>query len=226
MVNTLLSPIGIFGGTFDPIHFGHLRLAQELAVGLGFGQVRFIPAGHPPHRAKPRTPALHRLEMVRLAIAGNPLFVLDDREVLKETASYTVETLQDLRSELGSDVPLCLNMGADAFLALTTWHQWRSLFDLAHIVVAHRPGFPQATWADGMPHALQEQLNLRLNHDPKSLNSSPAGAIMTHVITPLDISASHIRMELQAGISPRYLLPDVVLDYIHTNHLYADVYGT
>lgn len=216
-----LKPIGLFGGTFDPIHYGHLRLAQELATGLGLEEVRFVPAGRPPHRESPAVSAQQRLEMARLAIAGNPLFTLDAREILQEAPSYTVDTLAELRRELGNAQPLCLFMGADAFLGLATWHRWQELFGLAHIVVAHRPGFPQAGWAESMPATLRQEFAQRLQPDARTLREAPHGAILAQVITALDISASHIRMSLRAGISPRYLLPDAVLDYIQTHRLYA-----
>ncbi len=214
-------PIGIFGGTFDPIHYGHLRLAQELATGLRLRQIRFIPAGHPPHRSEPCVSSLHRLEMARLAIAGNPSFALDDREISRPGPCYTVDTLTELRRELGPDQPLCLLMGADAFLGLTTWHRWQELFDLAHVAVAHRPGFPQVTWADGMPDVLRRELRQRLRENGHLLHRSAAGSIFAHTITPLDISATHIRNGLAAGHSPRYLLPDAVLDYIQSKGLYT-----
>lgn len=214
-----MKPIGIFGGTFDPIHFGHLRLAEEMAEALNLTTVRFIPAGTPPHRTRPRTDAHHRLQMVHLAIAGNPRFVLDDREVGLPRLSYTVETLTSLRDELGETQPLCLLLGADAFLGLTTWHRWQDLFALAHIAVAHRPGFPQSTWKDAMPEILRAELEARMAH-PQDLASAPAGLLVTRPITALDISATHIRDTLRAARSPRYLLPNVVLDYIQANQLY------
>ncbi|MCE5180741.1 MAG: nicotinate-nucleotide adenylyltransferase [Betaproteobacteria bacterium] len=215
------SPIGILGGTFDPIHFGHLRLAQELAEGLSLREVRFTPAGRPPHRTQPFASAQQRLEMVRLGIAGNPLFVLDEREIFKPAPSYTVETLLDLRSETGAAQPLCLLMGTDAFLGLTSWHRWRELFDLAHIVVAQRPGFPGlGRAAASMEPELRDMLNRRLANEPAALCDAPAGAIFVQPITALDISSTQIRAGLAAGQSPRYLLPDAVLDYIQTNELY------
>ena len=214
-----MNPIGIFGGTFDPIHFGHLRLAEEMAEALCLGSVRFIPAGTPPHRTRPRTDAHLRLEMVRLAIAGNPHFVLDGREVGLPRLSYTVETLTSLRAEVGPDQPLCLLLGADAFLGLTSWHRWQDLFTLAHIAVAHRPGFPQSTWKDAMPEALRAELERRMAQ-AQDLTSCAAGLIVTRPITALDISATHIRDTLRTARSPRYLLPNAVLDYIQSNHLY------
>ena len=216
-----MTPIGIFGGTFDPIHYGHLRLAQELATGFELEQVRFIPAGHPPHRGEPAVSSRQRLEMVRLAIAGNAAFALDEREIFKQGPCYTVDTLAELRGELGEQQPVALLLGADAFLGLTTWHDWQALFELAHIVVAHRPGFPQVAWADNMPEPLKRALRQRQQNDAGALRATPAGGIFAHTITALDISATYIRNSLQAGNSPRYLLPDAVLDYIRTHNLYT-----
>ncbi|OIP14055.1 MAG: nicotinic acid mononucleotide adenylyltransferase [Betaproteobacteria bacterium CG2_30_59_46] len=223
----MTSPIGILGGTFDPLHFGHLRLAQELAEGLVLGEVRFIPAGLPAHRAPPFASPQQRLEMVHLGMDGNPLFSLDEREIFKPAPSYTVETLLDLRRERGAMQPLCLFMGADAFLGLATWHRWRELFDLAHLVVAQRPGVAGITRAAAtLPAELLDELDRRLVNEPEAMRDAPSGAILVHPVTALDISATQIRRELAAGRSPRYLLPDAVLDYIRTNGLYKDTYGT
>jgi len=197
-------------------------LAQEAASALGLKQVRFIPAGEPWQRGAPRAPASQRLEMVRLACAGNPLFKVDDREIRRDGPSYTVDTLTELRAELGQEQPLCLLLGADAFLGLASWHRWQEIFGLAHCAVAHRPGFAQSSWADSMPPALQQTLAARQTTDPSALAKTPAGQILIYPLTPLDISASHIRTGLQQGKSPRYLVPDAVLDYISQNKLYSE----
>lgn len=211
--------IGIFGGTFDPIHFGHLRLAEEMAEQINLTEVRFIPAGTPPHRSRPRTDAAHRLSMVTLATANNARFIVDNRETAQAQLSYTVDTLHSLRASLGITQPLCLLLGADAFLGLSNWNRWRELFDLTHIAVAHRPGYPQSTWKDNMPETLRDELEKRLAH-PDDITTCAAGLIVMRPITALDISATYIRDTLRAGRNPRYLLPDVVLDYIHTHQLY------
>jgi nicotinate-nucleotide adenylyltransferase len=186
--------LGLFGGTFDPIHLGHLRLAEEAREALGLAGVCFIPAGMPPHRDIPRTPAVHRLEMVRQAIAGNPAFCCDDAEVRSEERSYTVLTLERLRAQY-SDRPLVLLLGADAFLGLAGWHRWQEILRFAHVAVAGRPG-----------HAADEL---------------PAGAVVRFDMTPLAISATEIRAMLHNGRSPRYLLPDSVVDYIAAHSLYG-----
>jgi len=160
--------------------------------------------------------------MVKLACAGNPLFKVDDREIRRHGLSYSVDTLTELRTELGPDQPLCLLLGADAFLGLASWHRWQEIFGLAHCAVAHRPGFAQSSWADSMPPALQQTLAERQTTDPSALAKAPAGQVLIYPLTPLDISASHIRTELQQGKSPRYLVPDAVLDYISQNQLYSE----
>jgi nicotinate-nucleotide adenylyltransferase len=218
-------PVGLLGGTFDPIHFGHLRLAEELAEALNIGQVRFIPAGRPPHRGQPRATAAQRLEMARRAIAGNPRFVLDACEVGqtgdRDAPSYSVDTLSALRAELPPATPLVLFMGGDAFLGLTTWHEWRRIFDLAHIAVAHRPGYSLASWEDALPDPLRTLLSARRCEQAAEIAEKPAGRVFLHTITQLDISASQIRDRALRGKSLRYLLPDPVIDYIYENHLYV-----
>ena len=216
-----IAPIGIFGGTFDPVHFGHLRLAQELGESLRLAEVRIIPGGTPPLRAAPLVTAEQRLEMVRLAAAGNTLLSVDDREVRRSGPGYTVDTLTELRQSVGAARPLCLLLGADAFLELATWHRWHDLFSLAHLVIAHRPGFPPDSWLARMPEPLAREYSARLLRQPFGVHLSPAGGIVTQSIAALDISASMIRDSLARGVSPRYLLPDPVLDYIRRNNLYV-----
>ncbi|MHB8914281.1 MAG: nicotinate-nucleotide adenylyltransferase [Thiobacillus sp.] len=215
-----MQAIGIFGGTFDPIHYGHLRLAEEMAAALNLREVRFIPSGLPPHRAAPQTTALHRLEMVRRAITGNPCFVLDEREVQRTEQharpSYTVDTLNELRAEVGPAQPLCLLLGADAFLGLPSWHEWRRLFELAHIIVAERPG-------TALQHALPQDLQAEVTKrwvEAADAHVGAAGKVLGLQMTPLAISARAIREALAAQKSVRYLLPDAVLDYLQQQQLY------
>ena len=212
--------IGVFGGTFDPIHFGHLRLAEEMADALGLERVKLIPAGQPPHRGAPAIAAAHRLAMVRRAATGNPRFEVDAREVERAQPSYTVDTLLALREELGPDQPLWLLVGADAFLDLASWHEWQRLFDLANIAVAARPG-TQSGQLDALPEPLKSAVSNRLA--PDSRNAGAAGTVILRPMTPLAISATAIRTILAHGGSARYLLPDGVLDYIHEHRLYLTV---
>ena len=188
---------------------------------MSLAQVRFIPTGDPWHRARPRTPAAQRLDMVRLACVGNPLFVVDEREVASNSPGYTVDTLTALRAELGARQSLCLLLGTDAFLGLETWHRWQELFGLAHIVVARRPGFAPLHESASMTPALRGEFSARCTEQVMDLQNAPAGRIFVQAISALDISATHIRAELAHGRSPRYLLPEPVLGYIHEHHLYS-----
>ena len=213
-------PIGVLGGTFDPIHFGHLRLAHEIGQALKLDEVRFLPSGTPPHRGQPGASAVDRLRMVRLAIEGNPLFIADDREMNRAGPGYTVDTLTDLRREFGATRPLVLLLGADAFLELATWSRWHELFTLAHIVIAHRPGFPVDTWHSRMPQPLAKEYSARLVQQPLAIHLASCGGVAVSPITALDISATMIRDAVHRGASPRYLLPDSVLDYIRAKGIY------
>lgn len=210
-------PIGILGGTFDPVHYGHLRLAEEAMERLGLGGVIWSPAGRTAHRTQPIATAAQRLAMVELAVADNDDFTVDDGESLSSEPSYTVNLLTRLREEYG-DVPLVLLLGADAFLGLPSWHRWQELFELAHIAVFMRPG--NEFDIDAMSPLLAKEFAARATVDASHLAARSAGAVIPAQLTPLDISATGIREQLAHGGSPRYLLPDAVLDYIQTNHLY------
>lgn len=212
------APLGILGGTFDPVHYGHLRLAEEARRDLGLAEVRWIPAGQPAHRTSPQASAMQRLAMVRLAILGNPGFTLDDSEALGEAPSYSVPTLERLRAQLGSRRPLVLLMGTDAFLGLSSWHRWRELFGLAHLAVATRPNY--ALTGDIMEPSLANEFHQRRISSAAEIGASPAGRIIPFGITALDISATTLRVEIRAGRGVRYLLPDPVLDYIGAHKLY------
>lgn len=211
--------IGVLGGTFDPIHFGHLRLAQEVADQLRLSEVRFIPSGTPPHRAQPVADASQRLAMVRLATADNALFTVDDREIRKPELSYTVDTLRELRGELGERQPLVLILGADAFLDLATWSRWRELFQLAHLAIAYRPGYPVDTWQQRMPPPLAQEYGQRLMQQPLNVHIAPAGGIVVVPIAELAISATLIRSAPQKA---RYLMPDKIYQYIQQHNIYSE----
>lgn len=213
-------PLGLFGGTFDPVHFGHLRLAEEAISHLGLSAVRWIPAGRPPHRGTPQVTPQQRLEMVLRSTAKNPRFFVDPAEVEAARASYTVETLERLRGEFGHQQSLVLLVGADAFAGLSTWHRWRELFSLAHIAVSHRPGFPVERAS--LPGELASEFAERRAADPQVLAATGAGQIVTFAMTQLAISATQIRHLLSNGKSARYLLPDAVLDYIQLHQLYRN----
>jgi len=215
-----LKPIGILGGTFDPIHYGHLRLAEEMLELARLQQIRFIPAGNPPHRDTPQVSAQHRSAMVKLAIADQPAFFLDEREAKKTGKCYTVDTLRELRTELGSTQPLCLLMGGDAFLQLHTWHELEHILDLAHIVVGYRPGFTLAKRIYNAPPKLLQHYQQRLS-SVDYLSQQPAGGIAELAIPKLEISATLIRSRVSDNRTIRYLLPATVANYIYQHHLYT-----
>lgn len=204
--------IGIFGGTFDPIHYGHLRPAEEARDQLALTEVRFIPAGQPPLRSPPVASAAQRLAMVELAIRGLDRFRVDARELQRAGPSYTVTTLESLRREL-ANTPLCLLIGADQFQSFEHWHRWREIPELAHLVVLRRPG--------AMLDALPEWAPPRVTDDVSDLRRAPAGRLAFLPVHPQDISATRIREALARGESVSGLLPEAVLAYIHTNHLYG-----
>lgn len=210
-----MGPIGIFGGTFDPIHYGHLRTAFELQRVLRLAEMRFLPAGNPPHRNATFAPPALRLAMVQAAVAGQPGFTVDDREIRKATPSYSVETLAELRAELPGR-SLCLVVGMDAFLGLPKWYQWQRLLDLAHLVVAHRPG-----WHAPTAGPLGELLVDRGTGSYQDLHAAPAGRILIHAVTQLEISSTDMRALLAAGGDPRFLMPDAVRDLLMADGLYA-----
>lgn len=210
-----MNPLGIFGGTFDPIHFGHLRTAFELLQGLRLAEVRFVPAGDPPHREAPLVDAARRLELVRAAVADQPGFVVDDREVRREGPSYAVITLRELRREFPQR-PLCLALGMDAFLGLPQWHEWRELLAHAHVVVAHRPG-----WRVPGDGPLGELLAQRRTNCVDDLHAEPAGRIFIQPVTQLEISSTDLRNLLAAGGDPRYLVPDAVRRIIEETGCYS-----
>lgn len=214
--------IGLLGGTFDPIHFGHLRMAQELAESLRLDEIRFIPAATPPHKATPSISAEHRTAMVRLAIANNPQFTLDTRELNRSGASYTIDTLQSLRNELGKDTSLVLLMGSDAFTKLNTWHRWEELIEFCHIALVQRPLINQSSAKEALPKILETFLHDHYTENGEDLHNSAAGLITMQQITALDISSTKIRATLEQKHSARYLMADSVIDYIETHRLYTD----
>jgi nicotinate-nucleotide adenylyltransferase len=212
------APLGILGGTFDPVHLAHLALARAALERLGIARVRWIPVGQPPHRAAPHASTAERLAMVRLAIAGEPRFVLDDSEAKRSAPSYTVHTLERLRRELGPGKPLVLLMGADAFRGLRSWHRWEDLLGLAHIAVATRPGFPLAA----LDAPLADMIG-RCRLASADFSREPAGGIYPFQLVAGTVSATEVRTLIAAGAPDaklHELLPAPVLDYIRQHHLY------
>lgn len=211
----MTGPIGVFGGTFDPIHYGHLRTAFEMLQALRFDEVRFIPCGDPPHRGRTFAPGSERLRMVELAIGGQAGFVADDRELRREGPSYTIDTLGGLREAFPTR-PLGLIVGMDAFLGLTSWHRWDELLAVAHIVVAHRPG-----WRAPDIGPLGELISEFGTHRVDDLHEALHGRIHIHAVTQLEISSTEIRDLVAAGRDPRFLMPDQVRDRILDSGIYV-----
>lgn len=209
-------PLGILGGTFDPIHYGHLRPAQEVLRALDLAEVRIIPAANPPHRRPPLATVEQRLRMAELAVSGIPGLRVDDREIRRGGPSYTVLTLESLRQEFG-ERPLCLLLGLDAFEGIETWHQWQRLPDLAHFVVMTRPG-----WIFPAGEALPSWARDRLARAPGDLAQARAGKIYFQTVTPQDISATRIREAIARGEPVDGLLPPAVYEYLRANRIYLN----
>ena len=209
-----MKTLGIFGGTFDPIHLAHLRLALELKQHLGLDEMRLLPCHQPPHRAAPGVDSEQRAAMAQLAVANCPALTVDTRELRRDSASYTVDTLRELRRELGDQVSLCLAMGMDSLVNLHTWERWQELPSLAHLVVAARPGWSPPE--QGPVAALLDHYQA----DKTALARQACGTIVVETLRLLPISASDIRAQLSAGESPQFLLPESVWAYICEHGLY------
>ena len=210
-----MTPVGVFGGTFNPVHYGHLRSALELVERLQLTQLRLMPCAVPPHREQPGCSAQHRAAMVELAVAAEPALACDTRELARAGVSYTIDSLIELRTELGRDTSLCLVMGCDAVLDISAWHRWQELLEWAHIVVIARPG-----WQLPAAGAVAQWLQTHRLAPGKNLHDSAAGRIVVEELRPLAISSTEIRDLLASGHSVRYLLPEPVLDYIQKHSLY------
>jgi len=207
----------LLGGTFDPIHYGHLRALEEVREALGMGAATLVPAGHPPHRKSPWAPAEHRLAMTRIAAQEAPGLDVLAYEVEHDGPSYTVDTLRHLR-ETNPEGFFAMVIGMDAFLRFDTWREWEQILDLTHLIVIGRPGWPMAE----LPEVLRQVLYQRRVEELAQLQTLPGGRIAFHTVTALEISATQIRSLLAGGRSARFLLPDTVLDYIAQHRLYHE----
>lgn len=207
--------IGLLGGTFDPVHNAHLRIALDVLEQLSLDEIRFIPSRQPPHRIQPGASPQQRLAMLQRAIHGQPGFTIEECELQRTGPSYMADTLQSLRSQL-PDAALCLILGLDAFRDLHTWYRWQSIIGLAHILVLQRPGYDSAD----LPAELAGWLASHRIHDAASLRRNVAGQVLFWPVTQLAISATGIRERVGRGGLPRYLVPDAVCDYIRQQQLY------
>jgi nicotinate-nucleotide adenylyltransferase len=211
--------IGLFGGTFDPVHFGHLRLATELAEAFHLDQVIFVPAGLPYHRGRSaHATSEQRLTMLKLATARDARFDVDDRELRREGPTYTYDTLLEVRKERGAELPIVFLVGSDTFAKIDTWHRWTELFDLAHFAVAIRAN--DETWQTRGPGAFPRDAWPRITLNPRELVSAPSGKVVTFSMTPIAISSSAIRTLAGEGASIRYLSPDPVVEFVRSHDLY------
>ena len=209
-------PIALFGGTFDPVHYGHLRCAEEVRQKLGLNKLFLLPAGTPPHRDSPAATVKQRMEMLQLARLEFPQLLIDDRETRRSGPSYMTDTLREMRSSLEGR-PLLLLIGQDAANQLHTWFQWERLFELSHIIILTRPGAPTQ-----YPPELAKQVQLHSGSDMQALLKSKAGIVLHLEVESIDISATGIKRILRSGGSPESMLPAAVLEYINKNHLYLD----
>lgn len=211
----LQQAIGILGGTFDPIHFGHLRTALELYQALDLAEVRLVPCYQPVHRKSPIATPEQRLAMVKCAIQDEPALTVDDCEIRRQGPSYMIDTLSDIRQKK-PNTPLCLIMGIDALLGFASWHRYQDILNIAHLVIAHRPQYhvPQTGTVANL-------LKKHLVHRQTALHSKLAGCILLHPVTPLEISATDIRKQITLDRSPRFLLPDPVYQYIKEHGVYS-----
>lgn len=206
----------IYGGTFDPIHHGHLRLAIEIRERLRVASVSLVPSFVPPHREQPGATPEQRLKLLSLALENEPGLCVDDREIRREGASFTAETLRQLRDTLGPEEPLAMVVGTDAFAGFDRWRDWQEIPGLAHIVVVHRPGAPLNPGS--VPAGLLRDRGLA---SVSALHDRPCGGMLELDPPLLDISATGIRERISAGRSPRYLFPESVWAEIQRLGLYG-----
>lgn len=207
--------IGLLGGTFDPIHLGHLRMALELYEALDLAKVHIIPTYKPMYRKQPVASPEQRFAMVKCAVANEFALVADDREIRRKGITYSIDTILEMRAEM-PDTPLCLLVGIDAFLGFSSWHRWEEILDHVHIIVAHRPHYH-------LPHdgIIADLIHARLQKEIAFIHENIAGGILLRPITSLEISATDIRKQIAMGRNPRYLLPDIVYDYINEHGTYT-----
>jgi nicotinate-nucleotide adenylyltransferase len=215
MQNSPQLPIGLFGGTFDPVHVGHLRAALEIHQSIPLQEVRFIPCRQPVHKAAPQATPEQRLAMLKLALAPHPMFSIDERELKRKSPSYMVETLESIRED-EPNTPLCLILGTDALIDFCSWHRWEDILKLAHLVVARRLGYPAIPTTGKIADVIQEHRCLH----PENLHYAPAGHILFQPITTLDITSTQIRNDIMIHRSPCYLVPADVEAYIRKEQVY------
>lgn len=210
----------LLGGTFDPVHNGHLRMAVELHERLDGARIHLMPAHRPPHREQPGASGSDRMNMLKAGVESEPGMCVDDREIRQDRVSYTAETLRQFRREHGDETPLAIVTGSDAFNSFDQWGEWMQIPELAHIIVVNRPGYPLAP-GEGAANLLSE----RGADSPEALLAAPHGTILSLELPLLDIAATDIRSRVRSGHSIRYLVPDPVWRHIHETGLYRPKTG-
>lgn len=208
-------PIGVLGGTFDPVHRAHLRIAQLALDVLRLARVLWIPTGQPSYRDAPVAASAHRVAMLQLALGAEPHYQIDERELATGASGYTVDTLTALRAEFGAAQALVLLVGEDQFAKLERWHRWSALFELAHIAVFTRPG-----WSLVQGGAIEAEFAARVDRPEGAWRLQHAGAVIRVEMAPLDISATALRAQLARGEDVSAWLPPAVGDYIARHGLY------
>ncbi len=211
----MTQPVGILGGTFDPVHNGHLHLATTFLEQLKLAEILFVPSNNPPHRPAPLASPEQRLEMLKLAVENHPHLKIDDCELERGGISYTIDTLKLIRNKIG-EAPLCLIMGMENFRTLNHWHQWQSLLDYAHIVIVNRPERDENINSEEIKNFMSTFITTAI----EDLRDQAAGCILRLDIPMLDISSTQIRNNIHSNLDSESLLSDKVLDFIHTQHLY------
>jgi len=207
--------IAVFGGTFDPVHFAHLKMAQAVRVALGVDELRLLPCGRPPHRVPTEASVEQRRSMLEMALEDQPGLIMDDRELSRPGPSYMVDTLASMRQQYPAD-PIVLIMGLDALSALHRWHHWQDLFQYAHILVLGRPGYKASE-----NKVLSSFLSSRWSQDLADLSSHPSGRIISLDLGLIDVSSTQIRDKIAHGEDVSTLLPQTVYEYIQAQGLYT-----
>lgn len=205
--------IGVFGGTFDPVHYGHIKPALSVQQALNLTQIRFVPNRIPPHRDVPWLNSEQRLSLLKCALQNIPDVCIDERELHREGPSYMVETLQSLKQDM-PDEALCLIIGMDAFYGITDWFKWKSLFDLCHLIVTTRPGFDQASISDHMSSEDYAYLRQRMTQDVNALSPLETGKILLQSVPQLDVSSTQIRTKLLNNEEVSQWLPGDVIQQL------------
>jgi len=212
--------LGIYGGSFDPIHFGHIKTALMLLEHFEFEQIKFVPCQLSPHKPYAHVHARHRWQMLNLVCRSNDKLNVDDRELKRKPPSYTIDTLLELRSEYGKQQSIAIIMGLDAYLSFCAWHRYKEILPLCHIILLQRPGYTLDDKPDADTVCEKNYYDAHSTEDFDDLKNSPCGKIFMSHLEQYDISSTQIRQTIKQGEQPNYLIPGNVWNYIRRNDLY------